>query len=148
MTTTAHLELTDTIVAVLQTAPALAGGRITRGRAVPMQLGAGTALFVRLVKSAGRPLTVKGDVIQWGTVVAVECAARASAAQDAHSAVDDLLQAVYARIAAAAPTDGTWQWDSDPEIHWQIDEADTTVGVATLILPITHLTGPTLAPQT
>lgn len=145
---TAHLELTDAIVAALQTAPALAGGRITRGRAVPMQLSAGTALFVRLANASGRPFTVKGDVIQWRTVVAVECAARASAAQDAHSAVDDLLQDVYARIATAPPADGSWQWDGEPEIHWQIDEADTTVGIAALILPIAHLTGPTLAPQT
>lgn len=141
MTATAHLQLTDAVMSVLNAPPAVFQ-RLTRGRAVPAQLGNDNAGFVRLHTAKGQRLDMAGLTTQWHTAIVVEIAARATAAQDAHEAVDALLQTAFSRIAASTPEAGAWEWAGEPEIQWQIDEADTTVGLAALVLPIRHLTGP------
>ena len=142
---TAHLQATDAVMAALRTAPAVAD-KIARGRAVPAQLTADTAAFVRLARSTGNSLALDGSATTWHTAPAIEIGARAAAGEDAHEAVDTVLQAAYTRICATEPAGGAWEWAEAPEIHWQIDEADSTVGLVTLVLPITHITGSNLTP--
>lgn len=148
MTATAHLQLAGAVQDALLANPALAGGRVKRGRAVPLQLDADNAIFVRLLTARGRAMEALVPITtEWTTGIAIDITARATAAQDAHEAVDELLQATFTRLAASEPGLGGFAWASEPEIHWQIDEADTTVGLATLVLPVRHLTGPqSLAP--
>ena len=57
---TAHLQATDAVMAALRTAPAVAD-KIARGRAVPAQLTADTAAFVRLARSTGNSLALDGS---------------------------------------------------------------------------------------
>ena len=143
---TAHLQATDAVMAALRTAPAVAD-KIARGRAVPAQMTSGTCAFVRLHRSSGNRLALDGTCTTWITAIAIEIGARAAADGDAHEAVDPVLQAAFTRIEQLA-TAGVLDWAGDPEIHWQIDEADTTVGLAAIVLPIKHIAGPTLAPYT
>lgn len=147
MTASAQLQITDAIMATLRESPPVAA-RIQRGRTIPAQLTADTVASVRLVRSNGTRLSVDGVATTWHTAIAIEVGARAAADSDAHAAVDPVLQAAYARIHAAPPAGGAWDWSGDPEIHWQIDEAESTVGLATLVLPITHITGSSLTPLT
>lgn len=140
--TTAALAFTDAIVALLKAPTALCGGRVVRGRAVPVQLEDDSQIFVRLVRSRGQPLDLAGLHIRWQTLIGIEIALRAKPRQDAHAAVDDPLAAVYARLATAPVPAGADGWALQPDINWETAEADSTVSVATLAVQITHNTGP------
>lgn len=139
---TAALAFTTAIVALLKAGPALAGGRVKRGRAIPMQLEHDTEIFVRLVRSQGRALDLAGLATRWQTLIGVEIAVRCRNGQDAHEAVDPHLEAVWARLAAAAVPAGADGWLLQPDVAWELAEADTPIATASLVLQITHTTGP------
>ena len=145
MTASAHLQLTDAVMAALTASPPVAD-IVKRGRAVPAQLTAATVAAVRLIRSTGTRLSIDGLATTWHTAVAIEMGARAAADSDGHAAVDPVLQAAYTRICAQPIAGGAWEWAGEPEIHWQLDEADTTVGLVTIVLPIQHIAGSTLTP--
>jgi hypothetical protein len=151
MTTSAHLAITDDILAALRADPPLVDGPIVRGRAVVLTKAFTGAIGVRLVRSAGQPYSLNGDM-QWQTLIAVECLKRADEGEDAHAAVDGLLQAVFERLGAAcsaADAPLLPQGLGEMEIAWDFDEQDPSVGAASLALRAEQLTAAnTLRPQT
>lgn len=151
MTASAHLALTDDILAALRADPPLVDGPVVRGRAVLLTKAFTGAIGVRLVRSAGQALSFGGET-QWQTIVAVECVTRAGEGEDAHSAVDGLLQAAYERVATVFSSDGAPVLPTGPgdmEIVWDFEDQDPSVGGASLIVRAEQITAAnTLHPQT
>jgi hypothetical protein len=139
---TAALTYVNALVALYKAGPALCQGRVVSGRAIPLQLAHDSQIFVRLVRSIGRPSTMGGHLTQWETLIGTEIAVRCNPGQDAHAAVDPILLSVFDRLAAAPQPANTLTWLTSPDITWELSEADTTVAVATVALRVTHITGP------
>lgn len=141
----AFLALTDAVRDALLQTPALAGGNVTRGQAVPVRASADQAIEVRIVRSTADAAVLAGSVLQWQTQVAIELYARAAAAQDGEVAIDSLLAGVFTRMSATAPPSGVISWALEPDIQWDVAEADATLVQASLALRITHFTTTDLA---
>lgn len=147
MTASAHLGLTDRVLAALRADPPLVDGPIARGRGSVVPKTLTGAIGVRLVRAAGRRTDVSG-ILQWQTAVVIECAKRVAEGEDPNSAVDQLLQDIYARVGALT-VGAAGTLTGDPEIAWDFDEQDPSVGVASLILRADHITSRnTLLPYT
>lgn len=140
----AQLSLLQAVEAALLASPAIAGGNISEDD-VPMQPGTDAAIRVRLGRSRGRQLPLDDSTTEWSTQIALECRQRASVGQSPYTAVDALLQAAYTRVVDQATAPNLGSWAAEPSIEWDIDEADTSIGVATLVLTATHLAGASLA---
>lgn len=136
----AFATITTAVQALLMQSPALAGGRVWRGRIKPLAQEHDTAIVIRLMQSPSARVTVGGSV-KWQTNIAIDCLARGTIGQDPEDAVDPLLAAVYARIVGAGSlAPGVVDTGADPLIEWDIAEADTALSCATLHLRVTHLT--------
>lgn len=136
----AHLTITQALVSALSQAPAIAGGRIYSGRMRAMPAEHASAVFVGLARSEGRQPFASDARTDWSTHLALDICARASAGQDGLAAVDALLDAVYTRLASTTPPADVPGWLIDSQIAWEIEEADQTLAVATLVLRIDHRT--------
>lgn len=136
---TAFADITALVRDALLTGPALAGGRVYRGRNRPLGLGEATAVCVNLTRASGEPIALSGDALQWSTTVLVTAYARGSASVDAEAAVDPLLQAVWQRLQTVS-VPGALAITLDPAVQWAVDEGDAPVAEATVALRITHLT--------
>ena len=129
------LDLTTTVVALLQANPALAGGFIHVGRAFPLPQNQSQGVFVGLARAGGEmPFTGDGRT-DWTVELVISMAARAPAGGNGLAAADALLQSVYGRLAAADSL-----WVLTPALAWDVDEADQTLGGAELRLRISHRT--------
>lgn len=136
----AFLDLTDLVRDQLLASPALAGGRVKRGRAVPISDEAASGITVNIVRSRAQQLTVDGLSLQWETGIAVTVYARAAAGQDAEATIDPLLLSTWDRLMGITPPAGVFGITLDPAIEWDVDEADYTVVSAALLLRIQHIT--------
>lgn len=143
---TAFLTLSDAVLAMLQQAPALAGGNIRRGRRIPVPENVDQAIDVHVERSAGQMTDLDGSGLAWDTGIAIDLYARAADGTDAEQAIDTLLAAVAERIAAATPPNDVMSWLLDPSIQWELDEADDTLVQASLLLRVQHLTDAEFAP--
>lgn len=148
--TTPFLGLTDAVkAALLVDPPVLPAARIKRGRNTALGTDETSGIFLNVRAADGDPLDVLGESTSWQTVVAVEIRARAARGQDAETAADALLQSTYARLRGMAAPPGAIGIALDPQIRWEIDEADQTLVAVLLALRITHLTtGAALEPAT
>ena len=112
------------MVASLQASPAVSA-QVHRARMRPAAAEWTTMVVVRLIDVALEPFAVRGAPFNADTTLAVECYARGSAGQSPDLAVDALMTAVYARLAADAslgglvgellPTGISFDFDSDGE---------------------------------
>lgn len=136
----AFLDLRDAVRALLAAPPALAGGFIHAGRAFPLPAETAQGIFVRLSRGAGQAPFAGDTRVDWNTDIVVAMAARGAAGTDGEAAVDTLLAAVYARIAAAAPLGNADHWTVEPAVAFEVDEADQTLGAAELRLRVRHRT--------
>jgi hypothetical protein len=140
MSTSAFLQILAAVEQVLAGAPGLAGVPLYRNRVNPLPRDIDSAVTVRLARSA-RAVDGPLGAQDWETTVEVECAARGETAQDPAIAVDGLLRAAWAALVDAAPAlPGASDVDSDPEIVWEFDSADTPAAVAILRLVVRHRT--------
>lgn len=138
---TAFADLTANVKALLVQAPALAGGRVSRGRARPLAREHDTAIVVRLANGDGEQALTSGPR-HWSTVLVVELFARAAAEQEPDDALDPLLQAVYARLAGAQLAGGVADLLGDPRVEWDAAEADTALASCRLLFTVSHRTQP------
>lgn len=138
--TTSFLGLVDVVVTALSGAPALAGGNIRRGRAVPVATGVSSAIAVNLLRSEATQLDFAGQALQWQTLVQIRLYGRAAAGADGETTIDTLLESVWARLLAITPPAGVFGIALDPGVAWDVDEADYTLIEAQLVLRITHVT--------
>lgn len=143
------LALADAVEQLLLANPPLAGGRIRRGRRVPVPAEWTSAIDVYVLRSQGEGLDMGGAYTRWDTSIAVDILARAASNQHGEQAVDELLADTYARLAAATPPQAAVRWGVQPAIGWEVDEADQTLALARITLRVVHLTGPaSLEPAT
>ena len=136
----AFLGLTDLVRDALLDTPALAGGRVRRGRAVAVQAEEASAITVNVARSRASQLDIEGQALQWETTIVVTVYARASVGQDGEAAIDPLLVSTWARLLGITLPAGVFGITLDPAIQWDVDEADTTVVSASLSLRINHIT--------
>lgn len=141
----AFLGLGDAVVSALSAGPALAGGRIRRGRAVPVPASHASAIDVHVQRSTADNQFLSGSLLRWETVVGIDLYARAAAGTDGEAAIDTLLGDVFARMGAAVPPSGVLGWVLEPAIVWDVAEADTTLVQASLALRVSHFTTTDLA---
>lgn len=135
----AFLGLTDAVVAALATAPAIAPGRVRRGRRTPVPQDWAECIDVNLQRSEGSAQLLADSFTGWESLVGIDVYARATAA-DGEAAIDPLLAQVFARLATTPPPAGAASWTLEPSIRWDIDERDQTLVVASLALRVTHFT--------
>lgn len=135
---TAFTAIQAALLAALQAAPALAGGRISVNRLRPIPAGQDSAIVIRLDQANGTEMVL--GLVDWQTAFAVECYARAAAGSDASVAVDALLGDTWARLAALDFTDLGAAIALDPQIDWQYDDADTPVVCAVIRIKAQHRT--------
>jgi hypothetical protein len=100
--TTAFKTLADTVLAALQAAPAVAGGRISLGRDMSTALDQASDINITLQLQDGEPFALSAGPTDWSVDVGVEVRARGSDTLDALAAIDPLIELVYARITAMA----------------------------------------------
>ena len=136
----AFLDLRDVVVGLLTANPALAGGFVKAGRAFPLPVEQAQGIFVRLARGQGQANFAGNGMVDWGTDIVVSMTARATTGQDAETAVDALLDAVYARLAAASPPVSADGWTLAPSVTFDVDEADQALGSAELRLRVQHRT--------
>lgn len=130
----AFLTVTQHIEALLLQAPALAAGDIERSKARRMALESDAALRIYPQAADGTAAAVRGGFHRFAFEVTVECLARASLtgpdAGDAEAAADALLQAVWQRLAAAAPPAGVHSLLNRPRINWETGDGERPLAVA------------------
>lgn len=95
---TAFVDIEAAVVATLSSGTPVAT-RIQRGRMRPLPEEVATAVAVRIEGGENERPNYSGDQL-WRTELVIECQARAAAAQAPSVAVDTLLAAMNARIAA------------------------------------------------
>ena len=126
------------LLAALQSAPALAGGNISANRLRPLPAGQAGAIALRLDQAAGDTAVL--GMIDWQTTYALECYARADAAADPAAAVDALLAAAWARIAALDYSATGADVTISPAIDWQYDADATPMVCAVIRITAQHRT--------
>ncbi len=136
------LSLANAVTAALLASPALAGGNVLQGRALPVEIAHAAEVHVAVARSQAEDLVLRGPERLWVTTLTVTCYARATAGQSGDAAVDPLLQAVYARLQGleSSPPPGAQSVTLDPVVAWDVDEGGKTVGVARLTLIVRHIT--------
>ena len=144
----AFLDLVAAAEAALLASPALAGGHVYQGRERPMPQNVPQQIDIHRANSTGRQMTLNGLVTRWDTAIGLRLRARAAAGTDGNTAADALLVAVFQRLQATAPPAGVPRWALDPSVRWEVDEADTTLVEAQLVLRVDHFTGADLAAAT
>ena len=138
MSATAFATVAAALLAALNTAPALAGGRISANRMRPIPAGQNTAIVLRLDASEGAEFTL--GVTDWQTRFAVECYARASASADAAAAVDALLFDAWARLCSLDFSALGASVSMAPKVDWQYDDTDSPTVCAVIHLVAQHQT--------
>jgi hypothetical protein len=139
----AHLALQTAVVTLLTAAPALAGGNVKANAVRPVAAQHTSAVVVRMLQSRADTPRMLGAGYEWQTLMLVECMARAAgSASEPHAAVDALLEAAWARIAAWQPAANLGVIDvrMTPEISWQAEDGDVPIVTATISAVIQHRT--------
>lgn len=144
----AFTDLTAAIVAALNAAPALAGGNVYRGHAWPMPEDVNEEVFVRTESSVSERTGITGPV-DWRTAYRIEIRVRYSPdATSADAAVDDLLAAAYARLAALS-LPGVQDIVPGVALAWDYLGGDNNVAAVSFTAEVLHRTeGSTLTAWT
>jgi hypothetical protein len=138
---TAFLNLPAYVAGALAQAPAIASGHVRVGRELPMPQGWDEAVDIVLSSSTGRALTLDNRATRWTTLLGLRIRTRAAAGSDGHTGPDALLADVFNRISYSTPPPGTMAWQLQPQLRWDIDEADQTITQVDLVLAVDHITG-------
>lgn len=128
------------VAVALRTALAdLAGGRVYLNRLRPLPADAATAIVVRLDRSIGRQDVL--NMLDWTTLIGIECVARAATGTDPAAAVDALLAAAWSVISGLSSAAlGATSIAINPDIAWQYDDADSPFVVAVIAVQVQHRT--------
>jgi hypothetical protein len=138
---TAFLDLVTSVREILWGSTPLAGGNIWQGRAFPLQEGIAQGIFIRPVRSTGASPFMGDGRIDWDTDIEITCVARATKDVDGQGAIDWLVNAVFERLMSSAPPPNANGWTVVPQIVWETDETDQTIGSASIHVRIQHRTG-------
>ena len=135
---TAFADIAGAFIAALQQDPPVSDHIIRAGaRAVPEQ--ASTAVNVSFDGSQPSPGAIMGAPVDWNTRIFVELYARSSTTSG-DLAVDPLLAAVYARLAADSTLGGAVDDIGTPAIEASFDAQGQKTGWVRLIYTVLHRT--------
>lgn len=138
MSTSAHIAARNAIVALLQAAPALAGGHIAGKQQRPMDAEIASQIWVYLQDSPA-----KSEVIgqtEWRTTICVHCVARDQSGTSAETSADQLCVAAHERIMADPTLSGV-AIDTVPlGWSWPDDEIDPSVTSCRLLFSVWQIT--------
>jgi hypothetical protein len=136
---TAFASIQTALLAALTASPALASGNISTNRQRPIPAGQSTAIVLRLDQSDGTEMVL--GALDWNTAYTVECYARGSTATtEMVAAVDTLLAAVWARLAALTYEALGADIAVNPRIDWQYDDGETPLVCAVIRITCSHRT--------
>jgi hypothetical protein len=136
----AFLGISGAMLDALVAVPAVAGGRVLRGRETPLQERDTSGVRINAVNHSGAPASLAGDDIRWTSLFTVEVLARCAAGVDAEATIDPLLVATWSRINAITWPATVEEVDVQPAISLEIDEADKTIVRAVFAVRVTHYT--------
>lgn len=140
--TTAFKTVQDALVAALVTPATIVGLRVVAGRARPMPAEHDNDIAISIESVQGEDFALTAQPQDWAVVYGVEIRARGSATVDAVSALDPLLEAVYARIKATPAPAGVMGWVLEPRLRFEVEEAATPIGTLQLALNVRMRTQP------
>ena len=149
--TTPFTSVTAAVRDALLVAPAVAGGRVYRGKAMPIAIDKASAVYVNARLADGKPLDIAGVAAQWDFIVTVGCYAKATGTQDAEEAVDPVLAEAYSRLKTLTAADvyGATQLALQPRVEWDTEMAEQNIGGAVLTLRVRiYTTGAALSAAT
>jgi hypothetical protein len=140
----AHDQQLARAVALLQQAPAIAGGRVYRGRRRPLAESAASGVFVYFRSSLpDRSLVGGGAPLGWQTVFTIESIARATASQSGDEAALQLNGQVFERLMTDPTLGGAAQDLAPGPIDSDEEELDTAIGVVVAQFATLHRTSST-----
>ena len=140
MATSQHLAVRDAVAALLQAAPALAGGRVFENRDYKLAADAASGVWVFRDDSIPARGPIMGSPIDWTTRVRVVVKARTTGGVTAETAADALATEAYARVMAAPQLGGLASDLEAGQITWQQDEIETSVAMCELEFFVQHRT--------
>lgn len=140
--TTAFKTVQDALVAALLTPPTIVGTRVVAGRGLPLPAEHTSDIVVSIESVNGADVALTSHPQDWEVVYGVEMRARGSAAVDAVTALDPILEAAYARLMATPPPAGVMGWVLTPRIRVDVDESATPVGTLQLSINVRMRTQP------
>lgn len=135
---TAFVSLLAGVAAAVQAANP--GVPVHSNRTRPLSEAEKRAVFLRLGPSR-RDTTGPLGATDWQTVIEVECAARSTTGADPALAADALLGPTWAALLGvplALPD--VLDLDSEPDLSWDFDAAETPMASATFRLVVRHRT--------
>lgn len=109
-----------------------------RSRVVPKEMP--TAVVVRSSQAQGETSAGMCAGDQWQLVLAVECYARARVGVDLEDALDELLLAVTAAVAADRTLDGVVADVAPTAVHWEFDVDGEKTACATVTFIVQQFT--------
>lgn len=140
MTTSKHLQVRDAVADAIEAQPLFATASVVRNGRRPVPQGTQARVFVFLSNAASTPFAIRGAPVNWVTGVRVELVARDAPGVEAESAVDRLLQQVYARLESQPGLGGLSMNLQVTNLEWGEDESDTTVASCSLTVQVQHRT--------
>lgn len=143
--TTKHVQVYDAVVAALQSAPPLAGGRIKTmrdtNRAMPLEVI--SQIRVSLNQALPEPLIGGAAPVDWSTRIRIECLARdvlQPSVTFALDAVSDLAALVQSRVLSDSALQALVSQVLPAPMQWTDDEADTALVACHCIFTLVHRT--------
>ena len=140
MANSQHLAVRDAVAALLQAAPALAGGRVFENRDYKLAADAASGVWVYRDDSTPARGPMMVSPIDWTTRVRVVVKARTTGGVSAETAADTLATEAYARVMAAPQLGGLASDLEAGQITWQQDEIETSVAMCELEFFVQHRT--------
>jgi len=137
----AHEALLAAVKARFLVTPALASGKVERGRRRPVDLGSEQAIGVYFGGSIPQRGTIKGAPIDWLTSVRFDCVARGRNGVSGDEAALELHSQAWARLFEDAQLGGLVM-DMEPEAVAPSDEEqlDTAIGMVSGGVLLRHRT--------
>ena len=137
--TTVFRAIAVALAASLTGAPALAGVPVFQNRLKPLPEDKARAVVLRTERSAGQEVVL--GMTDWQTDYAIECYGRGATGADPSAAVDDLVKAVWARLATVDLSAYQVMGSTlNPDISWDYGDAETPFACAIFRLQIIHRT--------
>lgn len=135
---TAFADITAAFVAVLSAAPAVSAN-IFRARDRVIAEDQANAINVQFDGATPYAGAMSGAPIDWESKISVECYARTTATSG-DLAVDPLLSAAYARLAADSTLGGTVADIGAPQIEAEYDAQGQKTGWVRMTYTVSHRT--------
>lgn len=134
---TAFASIAGAVVALLQAGTPVSE-EIHRARVKPAAQEWADMVSVRLLDASLEPFAIRGAPFNVDTGLAVECYARGAPGQSPDDAIDELLGAVYTRLAADSTLGGLVQELVPTGIRFDFDADAGSTACATLTYTVRH----------